>query len=164
MPAVRLGGPACFSDGLPLDGAGGCVDVGFWAYRATTNQTIAPTVETVVNLTNKADESPVGVFNLTTDTFTAPITGRYVFSASVELVTAAAGSAYLRIYIGGTYRWGASDQSSLATTLTPCLSLVTWMTSGTTAQIRIYQNTGFNATLIGCCNQSGFSGALICAP
>ncbi len=155
---------ACFYDGVEVGGpGGGCENVGFYATRMS-NQAIASGVETPVNFTSVMDANPVGVFSTATDLFTSPVEGRYVFTANFEMTIAARGSGYLRWYINGTYNGGASDEGSIATTLTPNSSIVYWLTVGETMQVRAFQNSGFAATLIGCCNQIWFSGALICSP
>lgn len=138
------------------------LDVGFKAI--TSGMSITSGLETNINWTSKSQESPVGVFNLATDLFTAPVDGRYVFTSSLELVLGARGACYNRFYISGTYIGSASDETSIAGTVTPTMSCVTWMTAGQTAQIRIFQNSGFAGSLIGCCNQSFFSGSLIYTP
>ncbi len=153
----------CFYGGKPPATGGGGTDIGFYAYRSL-NQTISSGVETVIGFNVKQDENPSGVFNLTTDTFTAPQTGRYVFSSGIEMTIAARGSCYLRFYLNGVYNGSSSDEGSIPTTLTPNYSLVTWMVSGETAQMRAFQNSGFTGTLVGCCNQLWFSGAAIFIP
>ena len=156
---------ACFYDGVEAGGPGGdgCENVGFYATRLS-NQAIGSGVEQVVNFTSVMDDNPVGVFSTATDLFTAPVEGRYVFTANVEMTIAARGSCYLRWYINTVYNGGASDEGSIPTTLTPNSSLVYWLSIGDTIQVRVFQNTGFAATLVGCCNQIWFSGALICGP
>ncbi len=144
----------------PSNGGAGQADIGFYAWR-NANQAITSGLETLVNWTNKSDENPAGIMNLTTEIFTAPNRGRYSFTSGVEMVIAARGSCYLRFYKNGVYQGGSSDEGSLATTLTPNFAIVTWMEVGDTAQIRVFQNSGFAASLIGCCNQLFFSGAAI---
>lgn len=151
-------GYGCFVGGVPMDaGGGGAPDVGFEATR-NTNQTISPTVETIVDWNVKTAD-PTGAFSLATDTFTAPTQGRYTFTACVKLNTAAAGSGYLRIYKGATLMTETSDHASLATTLSLNAACVLWLAAGNTVVAKVYQNTGFNCTLQGCGNL--FSGAQI---
>jgi len=155
---------ACFLDGEPPNGGGGgsCTNVGFYAYR-NANQTISSGLETVILFSNKwATESPAGVFNIGTDTFTAPVEGRYVFSSSVEMTLAARGSCQLRYYFNSVYRGSASDESSIAGTVIPNFAITHYMRVNDTCQMRVWQNSGFAASLIGCCNQLFFSGSLIC--
>lgn len=155
----------CFFGGKPPNGGGGdssCNNTGFYAYR-TINQTISSGLETVIDFNAKwATESPLGVYNLTTDTFTAPVDGRYVFSSSIEMALAARGSCQLRYYYNGTYRGSDSDESSIPGTVIPAFAITHWMFQGDTCQMRVFQNSGFAASLIGCCNQLFFSGSLIC--
>lgn len=155
---------SCFYDGVEAGApSGGCQNVGFYATRLS-NQTFGVGVELPIDFTSKMDENPVGVFNLATDLFTAPVEGRYVFACNIEVITAARGSVYLRWYINNVYNGGDSDEGSIPTTLTPNASLVYWLDIGDTVAVRAFQNTGFAATIVGCCNQIWFSGALICSP
>jgi len=151
----------CFLGGVPVccdGGGGGAPNVGYEAYR-TTNLSIAPTVETLINWNSKAFENPVGVFNLTTDRFTAPTEGRYSFTGGIKLDTAAAGSVYLRIYRGANFVTEQSVYSNVANTLSPSVSAILWLTAGQTVEARVFQNTGFFSTLQGCGNL--FAGAQI---
>lgn len=152
----------CYFGGKLPDGGGGCSNVGFYAYR-NANQTISSGLETVIDFNLKwSTESPAGVFNLTTDTFTAPVTGRYSFSSSIEMTLSARGSCQLRYYFNNVYRGSDSDESSIAGTVIPGWAITHYMTAGDTCQMRVWQNSGFAASLIGCCNQLFFSGALVC--
>lgn len=151
-----LGGSPCFADGMPLDGDGGgaCVVVGFNASVPSGGQAIPSGVETTVNWSSKANEVPAGFMNLATETATIPFDGRYVVNTGVELVTAAAGSVYLRLYVSGAYAGGNSGYAGLATTITPSFGYTKFFTAGQTVQVRVFQNTGFAVSLIGCCAQS----------
>lgn len=150
----------CTVNGETPTNGDGQADIGFYAWR-NLNQTISSGLDTPVNWTNKSDENPAGIMNLTTDLFTAPNRGRYSFTTGIEMTIAARGSCYLRFYKNAVYRGGASDEGSIATTLTPNFAIVIWMEVGDTAQVTVFQNSGFAASLIGCCNQLFFSGAAI---
>lgn len=167
----------CFINGDPVDGGGGdgeCSDIGFYAYTLS-NQVLSSGIDVDIYYTLKTEENPIGSFSLTAGGltipayYTAPETGRYVFSAGIEANIAARGSLFLRFYhnniIPGTtagYQGSDSDEVSLATVATPSFSWVTRLTAGDTVQARAFQNSGFSATLVGCCAQIFFSGALIC--
>ncbi len=168
----------CFINGDPVDApvGGECSDIGFFAYT-TSNQTLSSGIDKDIYLVLKRDENPVGSFSLTAGGltipafYTAPEDGRYVFSAGIEANIAARGSLFLRCYINnlipGTtagYIGSDSDEVSIATVATPNYSLVTRLSAGDTVQMRAFQNSGFTASLIGCCAQIWFSGALICIP
>lgn len=155
----------CYGNGVAINGGGGgtaCDPINFWAYRSS-NMTIPPAVETRVDWTAKlGTENPVGFMNLTTDIATIPQNGTYVISSSVEMVTAAAGSGYLRWYLNSVYRGAQSDYIATAGTMVLNFAATRYLYSGDTIEMRVYQNTGFNASLIGCCNQLFFSASAIC--
>lgn len=156
MTILTLPCCGCTYNGQMPDVDAGAVNIGFWAWR-NLNQAITSGVETVVNWTNKRDENPTGIMNLTTDTFTAPQAGRYIITAGVEMTIAARGSCYIRVYKNNVYQGSDSDEGSIATTVTPSVSQKDWLNANDTIQIRVFQNTGFAATLIGCCNNLWFS-------
>jgi hypothetical protein len=69
------------------------------------------------------------------------------------LTLAAAGSCYIRMYINnltpgtGTPIGTSSATTSIAAVVSPSLSGVHWLSVGDTVQMRIYQNSGFAATM-----------------
>lgn len=150
----------CFVNGSPL--VTGQQNIGFFAYR-NANMTISPASETVITFNTKTNESPSGCFSTSTYRFTAPKTGRYAFTASGDLITAAAGSGYLRLYKNSTQVAEQSVYGNAAMTLSIEVSVIIWMAKNDTIEARVYQNTGFNATLSGVGVQVCFSGAAIYA-
>lgn len=157
----------CFVDGQPPGAASAgceCENHGFFAWRAA-NQTIGSGVNVAIDYTNKRDD-PSNMFNLATDLATIPVTGRYAFTSNIEINHGARSQGFLRVFrngtdITGTYYGSDSDETSLAGTTTPCWAFVDWFTVGETLKMYCFQNSGFAATAVGCCNQIFFSGALI---
>lgn len=141
---------------LTSDGVGGCAfedaagggtpDVGFYGYRASGNQTLTSGVETKVQYPNKQDD-PGGDFNTSTYVFTAPTTGRYVFSASAQITLGAAGRAELRLYHGSTLVSEGGSRTNQAESIRCTTSVVRQMTASTTMEVRAYQASGFSATI-----------------
>ncbi len=73
----------CFYDGEPPPTPGGTVlNIGFFAERGT-NQTLASSSETVINLDTIIEENPAGAVDLAGDRFVCVTPGRYVFCLSV---------------------------------------------------------------------------------
>lgn len=154
----------CFYGGEPPNGDGACIDVGFYAWR-DLNQAISSGLETVIDWTMKlATENPSGIMSLATDTFTVPAgsAGRYTITSGIEMTIAARGSCYLRCYHNGVYNGSSSDEGSIATTLTPNYALIKYLAVGDTIQMRVFQNSGFAATIVGCCDQNWFSASSHC--
>jgi len=152
----------CFVNGAPLSLTAGQQNIGFYAYR-NANMTISPSFETLITYNTKTNELPVGVFSTVTYRFTAPKDGRYSFTSAANLITAAAGSGYLRLYKNGTRIGEQSDYGNAAMTLSLEYSAVIWLAKTDWVEMRIFQNTGFNATLSGVGVQLCFSGAAIYA-
>lgn len=155
----------CFGNGQTLNGdtpSGACDPVNFWAYR-NANQAISSGVEQLIDWNNKlVTENPVGFMNLATDIATIPTNGTYVLSSSIEITIAAAGSCYLRWYLNNTYRGASSDYHGTAGTIVLNFAATRYLFAGDTIEMRVFQNTGFAASLIGCCNQLFFSCSSIC--
>ncbi len=155
----------CFGNGQELNGgtpSGACDPVNFWAYR-DANQAISSGLETVVDWNNKlVTENPVGFMNLTTNIATIPSNGTYVVSSSIEMSIAAAGSGYLRWYLNNTYRGSSSDYHATAGVIVLNFAATRYLFAGDTIEMRVFENTGFAASLIGCCNQLFFSCSSIC--
>lgn len=157
----------CFLGGQPpVDGGGSCEceNHGFWAYRSA-NQTIGSGTNVALDYTTKRDD-PSGMFSLATDYATIPVTGRYTFTAAVELVFGARGQGFLRCFrngtsVTGTYWGSGSDETSIPGTTTPQYTVTDWFQAGETLKMYVFQNSGFAASAIGCCNQIWFGGALI---
>jgi len=141
---------------LTSDGAGGCAfedaagggtpNVGFYAYRASGNQTLNSASETQVEFPNDQDD-PGNDFNTTTDEFVAPTTGRYTFSASAQITLAAAGRVEIRLYHGSTCVAEGGSRTNQAETVRCCVSVVRQMSSSDTMEVRAFQTSGFAATI-----------------
>lgn len=155
----------CFGNGQELNGgapSGACDPVNFWAYR-DANQAITSGVEALIDWNNKlVTENPAGFMNLTTNIATIPSNGTYVLSSSIEMTVAAAGSGYLRWYLNGTYRGAQTVYSDIANTIVLNFAATRYLFANDTIEMRVFQNTGFAASLIGCCNQLFFSCSSIC--
>lgn len=150
----------CFIGGLPGGGDGDpcCVDVGFFAERFNSAQSITTGIETKIDC-DTVIWDPGGDFSLANDWFLVPLEGRYVFTASFDLVVAAAGSCEIRLYHNATKRTDESNHPPFAKTTKLGCSVVLWCQPGDTVDFRVFQITGFTATLVSCNNQ--ISGALI---
>jgi len=127
-------------------GGGGTPNVGFYAYRASRNQTLNSASETQVEFPNDQDD-PGNDFNTTTDEFVAPTTGRYTFSASAQITLAAAGRVELRLYHGSTCVAEGGSRTNQAETIRCSVSVVRQMSSSTTMEVRAFQTSGFAATI-----------------
>ena len=154
---------ACFGNGDLLNGESGeCDPQNFWAYR-NANQSISSGLETLIDWNNKlGTENPTGFMNLTTDIATIPTNGNWVISSSIEMTLAAAGSGYLRWYLNNTYRGADSDYHNTAGTIVLNFAATRYLFAGDTIEMRVFQNSGFAASLIGCCNQLFFSATSSC--
>ena len=155
----------CFGNGQKLNGdapSGACDPQNFWAYR-NINQTISSGLETLIDWNNKlGTENPVGFMNLTTNIATIPSNGNWVISSSIEMTIAAAGSGYLRWYLNNTYRGADSDYHNTAGTIVLNFAATRYLFAGDTIEMRVFQNSGFTASLVGCCNQLFFSATSSC--
>jgi hypothetical protein len=148
----------CFGNGQQLPSC----NYGFYTWR-NANLAVPSGVEVLVGfLLTSATDNPLNFYSTVGNIATVPVTGRYVMTTGVEIVTAAAGSAFLRLYINGVYAGASSDEASTATTLTPNFALTKYLFAGDTVRPTVFQNTGFAATLIGCCNQLFFSMSACC--
>lgn len=160
---MAYGPYGCFFDGKsPSNGdGGGGQNVGFFVERFS-NQTISTGVETNLNIDTVIEENPAGVVDLVNDRFIAPVEGRYGFSLSADIVLAASGYAEVRLYVNGTLRTDSRDRNPFSGTVKPSTSFFFYLAQNDWVQPRIFQVTGFTATISGCQNQ--FSGALIWTP
>ncbi len=149
----------CYGNGQKLDCC--CLPFGFFAY-SDEYHTIVSGVETLMDWNLKRDENPVGMMDLATDIATLPAEGWWTFTSSIECVLAIRGQFYLRFYKNGVYVGGQSESYDIAGTVVVNGALVDYFEAGDTVEIRVFQNSGFNCNLIGCCDQLWFSGALIC--
>ena len=138
----------------------------FLAYNSTidTNQTGNGAVPTIDFDTEVFDQGG----DFATDTFTAPVTGKYLLSCAVELVgiTAAADSAYLWIRTSNRdYRRAWVKTNDIPTELTLNLSAVADMDANDTVYILVQVN-GEASDVVdiqgGAGGQTYFSGALLC--
>lgn len=152
----------CFYNGeIPGGNDGACTNLGFFVERAA-NQSISTGVETVMNLDTIIEENPPGTIDLAGDRFVATIPGRYGFALSADITTATSGYAEVRLYVNGIRRTDSRDYAPFAATTKPSTTFFFQLAIGDIVQPRIFQVTGFTATLNGGDNQ--FSGALICTP
>jgi hypothetical protein len=155
----------CFYGGEIPDNGVGNVDIGFLAVKDIP-QSVSSGVSTLLTFDSKLpDESPVGSFNLATNKYTVPQEGRYIFTIGSELSVAARGSGYLELWIdfgaGPIYKGSQSDESSVASGMALCYSLVHWVKAGDIVEARLFQNSGFNVNVIAC--STYFAGAAIFA-
>lgn len=155
-------GQNCYIGGQPADngtpGVVCCTEVGFFAERFNSSQTISTGVETKINCDTVLWDFR-GDFDLVNDWFLVPFEGRYVYTASLDFTTAAAGLVEIRIYQNATLRTNTNVYAPFAATMKVGCSCVIWNQVGDTMDFRIFQTTGFSGTLVSCNNQ--FSGALI---
>lgn len=149
----------CLLGGVPPGGNGECcTEVGFFAERFNTAQTIPTGVETVIGIDTVLWDFR-GDFSIPLNWFDAPFEGRYVFTASLDMTTAAAGNVEIRLYQNAVLRSNTNTYAPFAATMKVGCSCVLWLQPHETVQMRCFQITGFNATLVSCNNQ--FSGALV---
>lgn len=139
-------------------GGGGAPNVGFYATRASGNQTLNSASETQIQYPNDQDD-PGDDFNTTSDEFVAPTTGRYTFSASAEITLAAAGRVEIRLYHGSTLVASGGSRTNQAETLRCCVSVVRQMAATNVMEVRAFQTSGFASTIQN--SNLHFSGAQI---
>jgi len=154
----------CFVGGRPPD-ACDCkehLDVGFFAWN-NTNQSIPHATWTWLNLTQKTAENPVGICNLTTDTFTCSAEGRYVISSQIQIdVYFGYTNFAIELWKNGslfcqTTKWHLYDSIMSSPLVT-----VDWLVPGDYWKVRIYQDSGAAANLLTAnCKQSHFCAAAI---
>lgn len=124
-------------------------NTGFYAYHVGANQVLpALGVETIVDFDSVRDDPGLD-FNVLTDTFTAPTTGRYVFWASILISAAAAGSYTIRLKHNGSIVAYSSQQAAAGNLLGLCLSGIEVLAVGDTIQLGSAQNTAVAAAIQG---------------
>jgi len=146
---------------LTAVGGGTAVNIGFYAYRTGSNQTLSTGVETTVGMNNVRDDAGSDFTTSLTDSyFTCPTAGRYVFSGSLELTLAAAGRGETRLYSSVHGRVAeSSDHENTAGTVKPSISTVLYCDQNEVIRLKAWQNSGFTATIQ--LAYSHFSGAQI---
>jgi hypothetical protein len=151
----------CFIGGQPPgNGADPCCEeVGFFAERFNTTQSISTGVETKIICDTVLMDNGRGDFSLINSWFLVPFTGRYSFDCSFDLTTAAGGPVECRLYQNAIKRSDESNHPTTAVTTKVGASATLWCAAGDTIDFRVFQTTGFTATLVSCNNQ--ISGALI---
>jgi hypothetical protein len=154
----------CCKSGLPIIGGGSpgynqFDNVGFYVWRASA-QTVTGTPVSP-NFSAKVEERPSGAFDLSTNSFTAVRAGRYVFSGGIELIMAAAGSAFVQIEINSVFQNSSSSFTSTPGTISVSHTAIFWLDIGDSVRIRMFQDSGTNASLVGSAYKSFFTGSSI---
>jgi hypothetical protein len=138
----------------------------FWASNSTVQSNLSAGVVTTVEFdTERFDQN--ADFNTTTYTFTAPVTGRYLFSVKIQMKDVAQDARYYELHLTTSnktyypmmFDTGAfsSDPEYLAFTGTNLVD----MDASDTCYSRIYQDDGSSQSDIQA-NSSYFSGHLVC--
>jgi len=131
-----------------LGGGGGlttAVASEFYA-EPTGTQTMANGVTIVPNMNNELYD-PDGVYDLATDTFTAPANGLYVFTASVKASVSSGGQIEAYMYINGSLQTTASGSIDVAGTMVANVAISIELSASDTVQLRAAQFSGFSGTM-----------------
>ena len=134
--------------GVALGGGGGlttAVASEFYA-EPTGTQTMANGVTIVPNMNNELYD-PDGVYDLATDTFTAPANGLYVFTASVKASVSSGGQIEAYMYINGSLQTTASGSIDVAGTMVANVAISIELSASDTVQLRAAQFSGFSGTM-----------------
>lgn len=157
-----MSGDNCFFGGQAENGGDPdpcCVEVGFFAERFFSSQSITTGIETKILCDTVLMDNGRGDFSLVSSQFVVPFEGRYSFDCSFDLTVAAAGSCECRLYQNAIKRSDESTHPPFAKTTKIGTSVTLWCAVNDTIDFRVFQITGFTATLNSCNNQ--ISGALI---
>lgn len=124
----------------------------FLARKPSNNQD-SFAVGSGVDVTLSTEDFDVGS-NFASNTFTAPATGVYIFTANIYLVDLDTDANYYALDLvttAGTYRLAAVDPGGFSTDLTQYIlggSIPLSLTAGDTAKIQVYQSGGTQQTSI----------------
>lgn len=134
-------------------GSGTTANVGFYAYRTGGNITLGGSgVGLEVGLDSERDDAGGDfVGSSTTNLFTAPTAGRYVFTASGEITINHTSGGVARLYLYSSAH-GVVAESQCYTdvggkTLKPCVAAVVYMDASETMQLFASQESADNAVL-----------------
>lgn len=159
---VGFAGDICLAGGRPMNGD--CkehLDVGFFAWN-DTNQTIPSGVWTWLNLTQKTAENPVGICNLTTDTFTCSAEGRYVISSQIQMDIYSGANMAIELWKNGSLFCQTTSYHIYDSIQSKPLVTVDWLQIGDYWKVRLFQDSGWSANLLtATCKQSHFDAAAI---
>jgi hypothetical protein len=145
--------PARFMFSRTGAGSGTTANVGFYGYRSGGNMTLGGSgVGLEVGLNEKRDDAG-GDFagTSTTNTFTAPTAGRYVFTASAEITINHVSGGNARLYLYSSVH-GFIAESKSHTYVggdmpIPCVAAVVYMDAGETMKLYASQESADNAVL-----------------
>ena len=126
------------------------VQTGFFAYRGTTAQTSLATGAAIICDVTLANVG--GGYSTGTGIFTAPTTGKYLFTANVAYQALSGGLTTIAgadlIIAGTTYRLYAGRMGASGVNCGMNGGIIVPMTSGQTAQLKTFLSTG-TVSLIG---------------
>jgi hypothetical protein len=134
-----------------------CTDVGFFAERYNTNQTLFNGVETKV-IQDTVLWDTRGDFDLSNSWFLVPFEGRYGFAVSADVSTPGSARVDARIYQNGTQRAEGNCYPPASSTAKPAVSCYLWCQPGDQIEFRLWASSFGSSTLLSCNNQ--FSGSL----
>lgn len=127
-----------------LLGGGGTV-IGFEAYRTAT-QSLTTSVETVIQFNNVVNNDGSD-FSTSTYKFTAAVNEWYILAASIDVTLAAAGACVMRLYKNSTLIALSGNYSPSSGTIAMSLATAVKPAVNDTFEIRIFQTSGFTATI-----------------
>lgn len=151
----------CTIGGKPPGNGGDpcCEEVGFFAERFYTNQATVTGVEAKIMCDTVLMDNGRGDFDLVNSWFLVPFDGRYSFDCSLDLSVGATGVCEVRLYQNAIKRSDESNHPPAAEVTKIGTSVTLWCLAGDTIDFRVYQITGFAASVVSCNNQ--ISGALL---
>jgi hypothetical protein len=133
--------------GGSIIGGNGTPNVGFYAYRTTSNQTLNNLTETKVQFNTDENDDGSDYDATTNYQFTAPSTGRYTFNAGLYVTLAAAGYCEIRLYVNSTLMRTGVSRTTAASNVFPTVGGTFKLSTNDTVEIRAFQNSGFASTI-----------------
>jgi hypothetical protein len=112
----------------------------------TGTQAMANGVTIVPNM-NSETYDPDNVYDLSTDTFTAPANGLYVFTGSTKVSTSDGGQIESYLYVNGSLVTTASGSIDVAGTMVANVAMSIELSTNDTVQMRAAQFSGFSGTM-----------------